>query len=102
MEFTNTLPPLNEVERMVFKAICESAQADTGGDFTYASETIKYTQGITMKQLRGYLSSLVKKDLIDVSKDHYSQICPTWTMQQGGRQSLCVEDFPEYFENKSS
>ena len=58
-----------EVE--VLNAICNAAIQYTGGEFTYADEVIT---DLNPQQLGGYLTQLVQKGIIDVSKEDCNQI----------------------------
>lgn len=61
---------LNNNERKVFKACVENAHTVTGGDFGYPDEVVEMADvlGLSANQIKGYLSILQKKGLIQI--DH--------------------------------
>lgn len=63
---------LNSNEIAVFKALAQQIQDCTGGQFGYADEA-KLPEGVTRKQLSGYVSQLVQKGLFTVD-DEFAQV----------------------------
>ena len=56
---------LNNNEIKVLKAISISSDAN-GGDFTYFKYVMRKLNGLTEKQVKGYISQLSQKDYIEV------------------------------------
>lgn len=65
------MPNLNEKELAVFKAIAENIQSNTGGQFGYSDEV--EIEGVSKRQLSGYVSQLVQKGLFTVD-DEFAQV----------------------------
>jgi hypothetical protein len=64
---------LNSDERAVLDAVV-SAHKWAGGEFTYFDEVCRELPNLTIHQVKGYLSQLVQKGLIFISRDEFQQI----------------------------
>lgn len=60
---------LNEKETLVFKAICEGIQQETGGQFGWADDIKEYVEELTVAQIAGYCSILAQKGVYIPMKD---------------------------------
>jgi len=56
---------LNNREREALQAIIDSAEYETGGDFCFC-DTSRPEDKFTENQWKGYLSDLLKKELIQI------------------------------------
>lgn len=59
---------LNENEKAVFAALAQEIQNCTAGEFGFASD-MKLPEGITKKQVSGYVSQLCQKELFSVDSE---------------------------------
>lgn len=62
---------LNQTEKEVLTAIADASRGN-GGDFTYFDEVA--VNGLSVSQLKGYVSQLVQKGYISISNDKFKQI----------------------------
>lgn len=66
---------LNENEKKVLIAIIENAEDVSGGRFAITNEIYPLLPGFTKNQIKGYLSQLEQKDIIETYPE-FNQICP--------------------------
>ena len=64
---------MNTNENKVFKAICENIEENSSlEEFGFSGEVVEAgVEGLTQQQVKGYISSLLKKGLIEIDG------CPT-------------------------
>ncbi len=65
MRITEKTTDLNVNEIKVLKAISIASDIE-GGDFTYFKYVMKKLEGLTERQVKGYISQLSQKDFIEV------------------------------------
>ena len=68
-----TFKNLNNNEITVLKAVCLASIEYTGGEFTYFDEVMEQINDLKENQVKGYLSQLSKKELVNlIQKLNYS------------------------------
>lgn len=63
---------LTELETRTLQAMKDDAQDATDGDFGFMDELESYLPGLTMNQIGGVITNLIKKGLVWVD-DEYDQ-----------------------------